>query len=113
MLTQTDARNNVTTFEYNVMNKLKKRYDNGGVGVAAKTEKYTYNANGLLGTKTDRNGDVTTYDYYGSGKLKSQTVGTISITYGYDGNGNQTSIADATGTTNRIYDELNLSLIHI
>ncbi|EPR08089.1 right-handed parallel beta-helix repeat-containing protein [Ruminiclostridium papyrosolvens] len=115
LLTQTDGRGNITTYEYNAANKVAKRIDQGGRtltagkydDVPAKTEAYTYNADGNLATKTDRNGITTTYTYDIHGRLLSQTTGNISISYTYDGNGNQLTMTDSTGTTTRTYDEQN------
>jgi YD repeat-containing protein len=42
--------------------------------------------------------------------MLTEVVGGISITYTYDKNGNQLTITDATGTTERTYDELNRAL---
>lgn len=114
MLTQTDAKGNITIFEYNAANKLKKRVDPGGrVGspgsylyLPDKVESYTYDANGRLKTETDRNGVITTYTYDSHGRLVKQVTGTLSIEYTYDNNGNQLTMVDITGTTTRTYDEL-------
>lgn len=98
-------------------NKAIKRIDQGGrtgtvgnyIYTPAKTETYTYNADGSLASKTDRNGKTTVYVYDIHGRLQSQSIqnttgSTISFTY--DGNGNQLTMTDSTGTTTRTYDEL-------
>jgi RHS repeat-associated protein len=115
MLTQTDGANHTTTYEYNVANKLTKKIDHGGrTGTApnytynsAKTERYTYDALGNLLTKLDRNGNTTTCTYDVHNRLLSRTVGTLSVTFTYDGNGNQLTMTDSTGITTRTYDALN------
>ena len=114
-LTQTDGANHTTIYEYNVANKLTRKIDHGGrIGTypnytynPAKTESYTYDAQGNLSTKLDRNGYTTTYTYDVHGRMLSQINGTQTITYNYDGNGNQLTMIDSTGTTTRIYDEIN------
>ncbi|WP_133051133.1 RHS repeat domain-containing protein, partial [Ruminiclostridium hungatei] len=69
LLTQTDGRGNTTAYEYNAANKETRKIYPGGkktiegttVYDPAKTETYTYNANGTAATKTDRNGKTTSY----------------------------------------------------
>jgi len=115
MLTQTDGKGNITTYEYNVANKITKKIDQGGrTGTPgnytynpAKTETYTYNADGSLATKTDRNSNTTNYTYDIHGRLLSQTTGNTTLSFTYDANGNQHTMTDSTGTTTRTYDELN------
>lgn len=115
LLTQTDGKGNVTTFEYNAANKPVRKIDHGGrTGTAgnytyipSKVERYNYYADGNLTTKLDRNGKTTTYIYDVHGRMLSQIVGSINISYTYDGNGNQLTITDSTGTTSRTYDQLN------
>ena len=114
-LTQKDGKGNVTTFEYNAANKVIRKIDQGGrtgspgsyTYVPAKTETYTYYADGSLAQKVDRKGNTTTYLYDIHGRLLSQTIGQAAITYTYDKNGNQLTMTDSTGTTTRTYDELN------
>ena len=77
MLTQTDGKGNVTSFEYNAANKPVKRIDHvGRLGspgnytyLEAKTETYTYYGDGSLNSKTDRNGKTTNYAYDIYGRL--------------------------------------------
>lgn len=118
MLTQTDGKGNTTTFEYNAANKAVRKIDHGGrTGSAgsytynpAKTESYTYYADGSLASKTDRNGNTTIYTYDIHGRMLSQAIGSNEKTYTYDNNGNQLTMADSTATTTRIYDELGRAL---
>ncbi|MEN6314698.1 MAG: DUF1308 domain-containing protein [Clostridiaceae bacterium] len=115
LLTQSDGKGNVTTYEYNAANKAIRKINNGGrTGQTgsytydnARVEAYTYYADGSLATKTDRNGNTSNYVYDCHGRLVSGTAGGVSITYTYDGNGNQLTMADSTGTTVRTYDALN------
>ncbi|MCG1025143.1 kelch repeat-containing protein [Dehalobacter sp.] len=114
-LTQTDGLNHTTTYEYNAANKVTKKIDHDGrTGTfpnytynSAKTESYTYDADGNMLTRVDRNGNITTYTYDAHGRLLSQVSGSQSITFTYDGNSNQLTMVDGTGTTTRTYDELN------
>ena len=114
-LTQTDGNGNTTSYEYNAANKVIRKIDQGGrIGtpgkytyLEAKTEKYTYLADGSMGTKTDRNGKQTLYAYDIHGRLTRKAIGETAITYTYDNNDNQLTMTDKTGTTARTYDEEN------
>ena len=119
LLTQKDGKGNTTTYEYNVANKAIKRVDQGGrtgtegnyTYIPAKTETYTYYADGSLASKTDREGNTTVYVYDIHGRLQSQSViiqntTESAISFTYDDNGNQLTMTDSTGTTIRTYDEL-------
>jgi len=103
MLTQTDGEGNKTDYRYNVVNKLIKTWNMG----SSKVESYTYHPNGLMKTKKDKNGATTSYEYDCHGRLDKKSVGSLSVVYTYDGNGNQLTMTDGTGITERIYDELN------
>lgn len=115
MLTQTDGNIHTTAYEYNVANKITKKIDHGGrinvseeyKYIAAKTENYTYNADGSTATMIDKNGKLTEYTYDIHGRLTSKAIGSSPISYTYDNNGNQLTITDSTGTTTRTYDEEN------
>jgi YD repeat-containing protein len=114
-LTQADGINNTTVYEYNVMNKLTKKIDNGGrTGSSrsytydnAKVEYYDYYGNGDMKTKIDRNGKCTYYIYDCHHRMLSQTIDTSSVSYTYDNNGNTKTMTDSTGTTQWFYDEQN------
>ncbi|AEY66721.1 RHS repeat-associated core domain-containing protein [Clostridium sp. BNL1100] len=114
-MTQTDGNGNTTSYEYNAANKVIRKIDQGGrIGTPgkytyldAKTEKYTYFADGNMETKTDRNGKQTVYSYDIHGRLTRKAIGEAAISYTYDNNDNQLTITDKTGTTARTYDEEN------
>lgn len=118
LLTQTDGNGNTTTYAYNAANKAVKKIDQGGrTGSAgeddynpAKTETYTYYADGTMAAKTDRNGSTFVYVYDIHGRLVSESTGGSSNTYTYDNNGNQLTMEDSTGITTRTYDEMNRAL---
>ena len=115
LLTQTDGRGNVTSYEYNAANKqIRKIYPGGKKTIEgktvydpAKTETYTYNADGTPATKKDRNGQTTSYKNDIHGRVITKTIDKKEIAYTYDANGNQLTITDETGKTARIYDGLN------
>ncbi len=102
LLTQTDGEGNITSYEYNAANKAKEKTDQEGL-----SEQYTYYADGNIKTKRDRNGKLTTYTYDAYGNLKATVIEDKIISYTYDNNGNQLTMTDETGTTIRVYDELN------
>jgi RHS repeat-associated protein len=104
---QTDGEGNITTTLYNAQNLPKLKYDDDGENDPAKQESYTYYPNGLMAAKLDRGGKTTNYEYYAQGRLKSQSVGDETVSYEYDGNGNQTKLTDSTGDTIRLYDAFN------
>ncbi len=124
-LTQTDGNGHTISFEYTAASLMTKRIDHEGKSTsptgtayeAGKVESYTYYPNGQMKSKTDRNGNTTTYTYDVHRRVTAQTVEGASvsrtplaerqITYTYDGNGNQLTMTDGTGTTSRSYDELN------
>ena len=104
---QSDGKKNKKTYQYNCRNLLVKRADPLGEGDPDRTEAYTYHANGLLKTKTDRNGKITVYTYDIHGRLTSKSIGAEKVTYTYDARGNQLTVTDSLGTITRTYDELN------
>ena len=64
----TDAEGYVTTFTYDVMDRVVTMTDaKGGV------TRYTYTDRGEVATKTDAEGYVTSYEYDGNGNLVSKT----------------------------------------
>ena len=107
MLTQQDAKGNTISFRYNVLNKLIEKVSPVSEGNSSNTESFNYNGDGTLKTSVDRNGNTTTYTYDIHGRLVKKSVGGISITYSYDENGNHLTVKDATGTTEREYDDFN------
>jgi RHS repeat-associated protein len=78
----TDANDNVTTYHYDPLKRLDITTFPDG-----KLETYTYYADGLLKTKTDRMGQTITYEYDDFKRLKKKTYPnpTQTITYTYQG----------------------------
>jgi RHS repeat-associated protein len=123
-LTETDANNNISTFEYDTVSRLKKKID-----PLNKTEEYTYDPNGNLltilnaaGTTTNiydkenrmtkttlPNNSVTDYTYNNSGSLATiKDALNNTTTYGYDAYQNLTSQQNALlKVTSHEYDNLN------
>ncbi len=110
LIEQIEGNGNKTTFSYNVANKKTKILESFSGKEDGKNnigEEFTYYPNGNIKTRKDRNGKITNFTYDIHGRLISETVDKLSITFGYDNNGNQVSMKDATGTTLREFDGLN------
>lgn len=101
-----DPVNPPTIFTYNEQDLVSSVSD--GLG----TVSYTYDEALNRKTKSER-GITTTYDYYNNNRLKKISFNdgtTAPVSFGYDGNGNRTSILDAVdpSTPKSIdYDDLN------
>jgi RHS repeat-associated protein len=68
-----------------------------------------YDPAGNLATLTDPLGQATTFGYDALNRVTSVDYadpGTGDVTYGYDPDGNRTSMADGTGSTSYTYDEV-------
>src|SRR5207248_4578564 len=97
-ISQTDANNHTTTFEYDSMGRRIKRTlpDN-------QEETYAYDAAGNLTNKVDFNGRVTTYAYDLMGRLLTKipdaSFGSGPITFTYTLSGQRATMGDASGTT--------------
>ncbi len=127
-----DTAGRIITFEHNALNRMIKRIDHGGVLGSnqydyTKVQWYKYNPKGELvaqygrsSQENDNSGDyapVTQFSYKINGELKQKITDRklstgvqlpqIVIQYEYDENGNLTKVSDATGSINRVYDELN------
>ncbi|MHB0914897.1 MAG: DUF6531 domain-containing protein, partial [Thermoleophilia bacterium] len=125
-LTVTDARGNTTTYSYDATDAylLQIGYpqvtDYNGAA-SSYSESFTYNADGLVETSTDRNGDVTTftYDQFGYPDVVTRnsnrlTAEQVVIDYDYDEIGRQTAVTDGNGnrtdfTYNAIDDLLSVT----
>jgi RHS repeat-associated protein/uncharacterized repeat protein (TIGR01451 family) len=93
----TDAVGNTTGYEYALAeNKTTVTYPDGGVATL------TYDANGLLMSKTDPLNHTTTYSYDANrNKLTETNALQQATTYTYDARGNMASTTDPAGKTIR------------
>jgi RHS repeat-associated protein len=106
LLTQTDANNNTTRFEYDRLGRRTKRILPLGM-----FETFTYDLASNLTSKTDFNGKQTTFTYDLMGRLTTRTpdasTGEQAITFTYKPTGLRETMTDATGTTRYEYDGRN------
>ncbi|WP_438447655.1 RHS repeat-associated core domain-containing protein [Gorillibacterium sp. sgz5001074] len=98
----TDPNQNKTTYHYD-RNKLLRKETNS----AGQTIQYEYQARGLLASSTNSRGQITQYKYDNGGRLIGFTDPTGTVSYGYDPNGNVTTIRENAGVITRQYDALN------
>lgn len=102
-LTYTDRNGQVTTYEYDALNRLVNTIhpDNTSHSVE-------YDAAGRVTKEVDENGHITTYTYDKAGRRLSVTDALDNVTsFEYDANGNLTKETDALGReTSYTYDEL-------
>jgi RHS repeat-associated protein len=102
LLTITDANGNVTTFGYDLLDRLIRE-----VNPIGNTWQYEYDPVGNLIRRTDANGDVTGYTYDADDLLVSIGYPDGSgVTFAYDAAHNQVQMIDGLGTTLNTYDAL-------
>ncbi|MET9221546.1 RHS repeat-associated core domain-containing protein [Streptomyces sp. NPDC003300] len=102
--TAVDGNNKTTTFHYDTQGNLDKVTPPSPLG----TTTYTYDALGRPHTATDGRGITTTYTYDNRDRTtKVATSGGASVSYVFDGDGNQRSRTDSSGTTTYGMDKLN------
>ncbi|HET9173514.1 MAG TPA: RHS repeat-associated core domain-containing protein [Actinospica sp.] len=120
-----DGAGNTTTYAYDVAGNLVKTtlpdgsastatYDLAGretgqanlstSGSVLRSESATYTADSQAATSTDYRGDTSTFNYDATGMLTSQTQpisasAAITVSYGYDLDGNRTALTDGNGNT--------------
>ncbi|MFJ3539051.1 FG-GAP-like repeat-containing protein [Streptomyces sp. NPDC090109] len=131
--TATDPAGHTTTYTYDPAGRLSSvkdpagrtasfSYDTAGrliksTNPAGKSESRTYDANGNPTSTTDALGNKTTYAYDKANQLISMVsprgnvpganAAAFTTSYGYDANGNRTTVTDPTGTvTTTGYDDL-------
>ena len=103
LLTITDANGNVTTFEYDLLDRLIRE-----VNPIGGNWRYEYDPVGNLVRRTDANGAVTDYNYDADDLLVSIYYPDGSaVTFAYDAAHNQVTMTDSLGTTTNTYDALN------
>jgi RHS repeat-associated protein len=99
-----DAKGNVTDFSYNAKGELSGIDRPAPLGDVS----FTYDAVSRMRTMTDGKTQTTTYTYDKLDRvIRIDFHDGSSITYVFDGNGNETTHTDAAGTTSSVYDELN------
>lgn len=106
---QADAAGHLTSYTYDALGARTSVTDPLG-----RTTSYTHDAAGRLTSSTDPLGRTTTYSSDADDALTGISYsdgGMGSVSYGYDSDGQRTSMTDATGTTTYDYDSLG-RLIH-
>ncbi|HEY2717135.1 MAG TPA: DUF6531 domain-containing protein [Solirubrobacterales bacterium] len=101
---QTDGNKQKTTYVRNVLEQPVEVID----PLERKMTK-TFDAAGNLKTKVDPDGRTTTYGYDNANRLKEISYSdkiTPNVSFGYDKNGNLTSMSDGSGESSFEYDQL-------
>ena len=104
---KTDFNGYVTTFFYDVMNRLQTKAPDARRGEP--TIAFAYNALGLRTNMTDASG-VTAYRYNSRNRLVEKATPQGTLIYGYDANGSVTNILSSNPNGTAVayaYDELN------
>jgi RHS repeat-associated protein len=99
--TETDGRNNTTTFGYDNDDRLLTTSFSDGTATVTNT----YDGNGNQTVQTSATGTITnTYDQQNRLTSTVNTAGGGQVSYGYDLAGNTVKVADAQGTVTHDYD---------
>lgn len=108
----TDGNSHTTNYHYDSAGDLTSISPAAPLGSISQT----FDSLGRVATITDGNGATTTYSYDGDDRITqvltngastcSYSAGTC-VSYGYDDNGNQTSMHDVTGLTQYAFDVMN------
>lgn len=106
------SSSDVYTFEYDVMGRAKTlTYPHDSLGVQ-RSESYTYDATGRLGTYTNRDGKVQTFSYDNlhrqTGFTWSAGANTPNVSVGYDAANRAISISNSNAVISRTYFDDNL-----
>lgn len=114
VITKTDGNGNVTSYEYNALNKVRKVNYPGDSSIQSYSVSYQYDVLGNLTKQFDSMGKLDLYSYDTLGRQLSHTEeasdGTRAVTTSvkYDKNGNKRFVVDGNcSTTENIYDSLN------
>jgi RHS repeat-associated protein len=98
-----DPKGNATNFAYDPLNRQVRE-----TNALGNSWSFGYDAVGNRTQRVDANGQSTAYAYYPDNMLKAISyIGKYSVSYTYDANNNEVSIADNLGTTVKAYDALN------
>jgi RHS repeat-associated protein len=99
-----DGKGNVTTFDYDELNRLISEKD-----PLENSWTYGYDALGNRISMTDANGNITEYAYDDTNRLEGvNPVGTeADVSFSYDAGGRRIEMTDAIGKTTWEYDDLN------
>jgi RHS repeat-associated protein len=106
-----------TTAAYDLAGRETGQADLGASGNTIRSESAAYTPDGQVATATDYRGDTTTYHYDAMGDLTSEvqpvsSAQSITVSYGYDLDGNQTALTDGNGhTTYSTYNPLGLPAV--
>jgi RHS repeat-associated protein len=99
-----DPENQITTYEYDSLDRLTKTTENGQTYYRS----FTYYPDGSLKSRTDQNGATTQYTYDSDNRLYQVSYpDASSLTYTYEPNGLLASVQGATGTIAFAYDDVN------
>jgi RHS repeat-associated protein len=96
----TDALGNTASYEYDSGGQLVRHVD-----VLGNATTYTYSPLGQIECIEDTIGMKREFEYHPGGRLKSRSMGGVTEYFGYDANGNITTITDGGGNVTRlVYD---------
>jgi len=98
---------NPTTYAYDANKQLSTITPPTGTSLGVKT--YTHDAFGRVASQTDGRGGTTSFTYDNADRLLTTSFSdsTPTVTNTYDANGNQKTVASATGTITNTYDQQN------
>lgn len=103
LVSRTDANGHATAYAYDAANRLSSITDPLG-----RTWTLSYDADGSLTRVATPSGGAVSYGRDPLGRLASigYSDGTPGVQFGYDGNGNRTSMSDGAGSVSYAYDAL-------
>ncbi len=100
LLTLTDGKTNVTTWNYDQYGRVTNKLDQAGVEIL----RYTYDANSRLTSRWSKDKLTTSYTYDNMGNLTSVDYSySPDVTLQYDALDRRTNMVDTTGTTKFAY----------
>src|SRR2546422_8945898 len=102
LLSVTDAKNQVTSYQYDDLNRLTKT-----TFPDTRYETRTFDSVGNLLTRTDPNGNQTSFTYVLNRLTKVTYPNNSTVTYTYDANGNRLTMANPSSSSYSTYDARN------